>query len=418
MRVHGHADTKTVKADFPEFFGLDPDDAVEIVLVEVTVPRDHGNDVFVAKSRNQDGTTLAPLKKKAIAFVGNTMADKDTVAVNIKPAVAYENEEDVDFEITLTASGPMHDSEIEIIVPEGITALQDAKDGSAKPNHVSKVSASVSGVEVTLDDVEEIIRIKIGKLNEKGTIKVRLYNVNLDGVSTETGDGFRVGTRTRTDPVETTDDDPFADVGFEPIEKIDGGEIRTVNGSGKITLEPSTVEQGSRNEEFKLTFVATTDFSNKPLEITVPPEIETTLVEADVSSTGGKVHADHKGKDSELVVSGNTITWNGLILNDGQKFITTIKGVDLRDATGQATWTVTLGGVELDEKSPVMVVVGTVEDDVVFQVVDDTGVPDSNPQYSASSKRSIRFQFITEETAIQKGGRLWFTVPSTWTPAQ
>ena len=52
------------------------------------------------------------------------MADNDTVKVEIDPAAAYQNQDNVDFEITLTANGPMHDSEIQITVPDGLSDLQ------------------------------------------------------------------------------------------------------------------------------------------------------------------------------------------------------------------------------------------------------------------------------------------------------
>ena len=61
-----------------------------------------------------------------------------------------------------------------------------------------------------------------------------------------------------------------------------------------------------------------------------------------------------------------------------------------------------------------MVVVGTMEDDVVFEVVDESDIPNSNPSYPASSLQSIRFKFTTENTAVQSDGRLWFTVPVGW----
>ena len=44
-----------------------------------------------------------------------------------------------------------------------------------------------------------------------------------------------------------------------------------------------------------------------------------------------------------------------------------------------------------------MVVVGTMKEDVVFEVVDDAGIPDSNPSYPASSLQSIRFQVYDGE---------------------
>ena len=41
---------------------------------------------------------------------------------------------------------------------------------------------------------------------------------------------------------------------------IMGGLIRTIVGSGTMAVEPLTLEQGSRNKNFKLTFTATDGF--------------------------------------------------------------------------------------------------------------------------------------------------------------
>ena len=417
----------TVNVTFLEHFGEDVEE-VEITLVDVTVPNNHGNHGFLSKSANEGGS-LKQLSPRPVAFVGNTMADNDTVAVEIDPAAAYQNQDNVDFEITVTANGPMHDSEIQITVPDGLSDLQDSD--SAKANYVRKASASVSGVEVSVDN--EIILIKTGKLNPGGRIKVRLDNVDLDGVSEIPEDGFRVGTRTRTD-VEPVEDDPTGNLSgenFEPIENaadpirsIVGGLIRTIAGSGTMAVEPATIEQSSRNRNIKLTFTATTDFSKLILVIEVPSVIETELQEAKssddgyVSTSTSKFHADIEA-DDRLEISGSTITWTGVTLDRGEKFITNIKRVDLLDDTDDAHWVVTLDGTDITAAggaaaNPPMVVVGTMEEDVVFEVVDESDIPDSNPSYPASSLQSIRFQFTTENTAVQSGGRLWFTVPVGW----
>ena len=240
----------TVNVTFLEHFGEDVEE-VEITLVDVTVPNNHGNHGFLSKSASEGGS-LKQLSPRPTAFVGNTMADNDTVKVEIDPAAAYQNQDNVDFEITITANGPMHDSEIQITVPDGLSDLQDGD--AAKANYVRKASASVSGVEVSVDN--EIILIKTGKLNTDGRIKVRLDNVDLDGVSEIPQDGFRVETRTRTD-VEPVEDDPTGNLsgeGFVNIEddgdrSIVGGLIRTIAGSGTMAVEPATMEQGSRNSE-------------------------------------------------------------------------------------------------------------------------------------------------------------------------
>ena len=173
----------TITLDFPENFGEADkgkgqiEDFVEITLVDVTVPNKHGNHGFLSKSKSEGGS-LKQISPKPAAFVGNAMADNDTVKVTIDPAEAYQNQDNVDFEITVEANGPMHDSEIKITVPGGLSDLQTEK--SAEANYVRRVSASVSGVEVTADG--DIINITTGKLNPGGKVKVRFDNVNLDGM--------------------------------------------------------------------------------------------------------------------------------------------------------------------------------------------------------------------------------------------
>ena len=149
-------------------------------------------------------SSLKQISPRPAAFVGNAEADNDTVKVEIDPAAAYQNQDNVDFEITITANGPMHDSEIQITVPDGLADLQI--DTASDPNYVRRVSASVSGVGVDVDN--EFINITTGKLNPGGRIKVRFDNVDLADASTDPYSGFRVGTRTRTDADPPWSDDP------------------------------------------------------------------------------------------------------------------------------------------------------------------------------------------------------------------
>ena len=433
-------DGNTVTATFPVYFG-EQAEALDITFVDITVPNKHGDHGFLSKSKNTGGS-LKQLTPKPAVFVGNTDADNDTVEVEITPAAAYQNQDNVDFDIVLTASGPMHDSDIEITVPEGITSLQTGKP--AEENYVRKVSASVSGVGVSVDDLDdEIIRITTAKLNTGGKIRVRLDNVDLDGVTPTDSDdsetGFQVRTRTRGDEIEDPDDatKKVVDLAAEKLELIEatdgkhsivGGQIRTVAGSGTMVIEPATIEQGSRNRNIKLTFTATTNFEKLELIIEVPSVIETELQEEKssddgyVSTSTAKFDASIKAAD-RLQISGSQIKWVGVTLRKGSKFVTNIKRVDLLEDTGPAPWVVTLGpadgGVNITDAggaaaNPPMVVVGTMQDDVAFEIVDESDIPNSNPSYPASSLQSIRFKFTTEDTAIQAGGRLWFTVPVGW----
>ena len=62
-----------------------------------------------------------------------------------------------------------------------------------------------------------------------------------------------------------------------------------------------------------------------------------------------------------------------------------------------------------------MVVVGTTEDDVVFEIIED-GSAVFDPYYPAASEQdSILFRFTTENTTIQEGGELRFRLPAAWT---
>ena len=97
---------RTVTVSFPhDRFGEGDDDPLEITLIDITVPNTHGNHGFLSKSKNAGGT-LKQLSPRSVAFVGNADADNDTVKVKITPVTAYQNNDDVDFEITLTATGP------------------------------------------------------------------------------------------------------------------------------------------------------------------------------------------------------------------------------------------------------------------------------------------------------------------------
>ena len=59
------------------------------------------------------------------------------MTVKIDPAAAYENETSVDFDIELTATGPMHDGRIQVVMPEVFDRLQ--KEESGEPNYVRSI---------------------------------------------------------------------------------------------------------------------------------------------------------------------------------------------------------------------------------------------------------------------------------------
>ena len=105
-----------IKVTFLSRFGRTDDYSIDITLVDIAVPNEYGNQRFSARAKNEKGR-LTPLRMRAEAFVGNTMAADDTVTVDISPEAAYEKDTGVDFEIELTATGPMHDGRIQIVMP-------------------------------------------------------------------------------------------------------------------------------------------------------------------------------------------------------------------------------------------------------------------------------------------------------------
>ena len=404
----------TVVVDLYDNFGETSTDRVYITFTDITVPNKHGEVEFTAKSKS--GGTRTQLESRATAFVGNAEAMYDTVGVKITPDAAYENEERVNFVIELTNTGPLHDSEIQITVPEGLSGLSNDPKNASNDNFVKMVSTTARSVRLsTLDIIDEDIIVKTGKLNAAGKIVIHFNNVDIGDI-TETDDangenadtGFRVYTRTRVPNAVAEEDQDFAsfedpiEVAYERIQKADGkrgimgGLIRIVNGSGSLAVKPRVVEQNSQNQTITLTYTAATDIKEKDLVIQLPSVIET---------IGGVSPARKE-------TSGRTLTWEKRTISEGHSFIVTITGVDFLGYTGDFRWITTLGGTQLlDTDNPPMVVVGTTKTDVAFEIVENGGVAFLDPSYPAASEQSIRFQFTAENTAIQPGGKLRFKVP-------
>ena len=413
----------TVVVDLFDNFGETSTDRVYITFTDITVPNKHGEVEFTAKSKS--GSARAQLASSATAFVGNAEAMYDTVAVNITPDAAYENEEKVNFVIELTNTGPLHDSEIQITVPEGLSGLSNDPKNASKDNYVRMVSTTARSVRLsTLDIIDEDIIVKTGKLNAAGKIVIHFNNVDIrditetDNANGEDADtGFRVSTRTRVPAAVAKEDDDvdydFAsfedptEVDYARIEKADGkraimgGLIRIVAGSGRLAVKPRVVEQNSLNQTITLTYTAATDIIEKNLVVQLPSVIERI------------VGVSPARKET----SGRTLTWEKQTISEGHSFIVTITGVDFLGYTGDFHWITTLDGTQLlDKDNPPMVVVGTTKTDVAFDIVENGGVAVLDPSYPAASEQSIRFQFTAENTAIQDGGRLRFKVPGgRWT---
>ena len=182
----------TIKSTLPNRFGQTDRSKLVITLVDITVPNEFGDQRFTARAKS-DGGGLAPLKMIPSAFVGNTIAGDGTVTVDIEPDAAYENETGVDFEIEITANGPMHDGRIQVVMPSVFGRL-DATSG--EPNYV-RVSTSVRGVpDPVIGGVDDRVIISTGDLDAGETITVHIQDVDIPDAFVNTTQ-FVVSTKTR-----------------------------------------------------------------------------------------------------------------------------------------------------------------------------------------------------------------------------
>ena len=66
-------------------FGVGAADKLMIYLANVGVPNRHGNHTFTTRAKNSATGGLTRLTKQPQVLVGNTVADSDTVTVEITP---------------------------------------------------------------------------------------------------------------------------------------------------------------------------------------------------------------------------------------------------------------------------------------------------------------------------------------------
>ena len=267
------------------------------------------------------------------------------------------------------------------------------------------------------------IIIAVEEIAAKGTVTVTYSKVDIpDGTA---GNTFTVETRTRT-----RTDAVLGDENFVPIKEdaVTGGIIKAVAGSGQMASNRMTVEKGSSNNAFTLTYKAATKLTKATLIITRPDPVltdfsDSSAKEGYVSTPDGGVLKPDSGTE-KLVVTSDTITWNGLTLDAGKTFRTNIRRLKISDLTGEFFWAATLNGDDIDDDpkleadgKAMLTVVGRESDDVAFEIVDPaTENPDAAPTYPAASEQMIGFRFSATNTAIQEGGSVWLTIPGSWSP--
>ena len=420
---------RAVVATFPEGFGSAAGDSLEIDLLSVSTPNRHVNYEFTTKSSSSGSPAELPSLMQPQVLVGNILADKDTGTVEIKPAAVYEGEEGRNFEITFTANGPMYASEIMITVPAGIADTDNPQTGTpntatAGNGYVRKTSVNARDVMVSATGSDSDITIEVGEINEGGKVTVTYNKVDIPAGAA--GGSFVVSTRTRTSAADGKFTEDFMEIsGTADAPAVTGGAIRAIAGSGTMATSRMTVEKGSGNNTFTLTYKAATALKDATLVIMRPDAVETDFSDSSakegyVSTPDGDSLSPASGTE-ELKVDSNTITWSGLTLDADATFKTVIRKVSISELTGSFEWDATLntGAIEDDpdaegDEVAMLVVVGK-SNDVAFEIVDPTNDnPITTPYYSAASKHVIGFRFTATNTPIEDGGSFWFTVPGSW----
>ena len=218
------------------------------------------------------------------------------------------------------------------------------------------------------------------------------------------------------------------------VTKIEGGELGTVAGSGRMQIAPVSLEAGSKARTFTLTYTAYTAVTGNiqitPMGIVLDDLDDTDNVVVELQNnlgSSGKYgfvtgstspSGNMKGK---LALTGNIITWKGVKLAKNAKLTTIIRRVDVVAGARNYNWDVHVvteaDGVTNAEnmlmddattadvvETATLSVVKTASESVKFEALG----PGS---YPAASKQMISFRFTAEATPIRDGS-VWFTIPA------
>ena len=382
-----------------------------------------------------DGLNPQPRLRVGVATAGKGQLD-------VSPVV-YESEADRNIQLVFTAQGPMYDyavtggtdvdSSIQITIPTGLTAPQTTTNNGDGFITVSRQSGTVLFADPNnkITVAGQVATIDISRMENGAKIYIAYRKV--DVAAGVTAARFEA----QAASVSTT---PLVDV----TEKPDGDHVRTITGSGEITLSNDVVGAGTK-PTLTFTYKAATKLTDAVLIIDQPasPWVDRTLQSGDsrmdnyVSFSGGGdavldlTRADNAATTSDgTIAAGDAITLTGVDLNAGASVTVRITRTQLTsddDAdpanptlNGVYAWPSTLNGSApadtLDD--PSLYVVGDARASVVFAIIPTadadpaTADPVALPHYNAASKENIRFRFTT--TTPIKGGYVQFTIPSGW----
>ncbi len=349
------------------------------------------------------GTDRDPLKRK----------------LTIEPGRVFSGEENTEFTLTFTAPGPMHGSSLDLSFgPPGLDMAHlgpqntpvaenfnvDTRGGakldySTDPTTPWTVTAGMAPdpPDPANPPTPAKLTIPIETL-DKGQQIIVSYTRE-EGI----GDSADADITAETTVGSTTAPIPEADVS--------GGEWVAKAGSGKLDLEPSSVEAGSQRRDITLTYTAYTDLEGAT--ITIEPDgiviDDDQKLQTDTSTDYGYV----SGSEGLVVnADGNMIEWSSLDLEKGKTVTARIRRVNILAEADEYLWEVNVDGkpleegqaTDIDDRS-ILSVVKTSGDAVRFEV-------DGEATFSAGSEQTINFKFIADSTPI-RDGEVRLTIPST-----
>ena len=286
---------------------------------------------------------------------------------------------------------------------------------------VSRVTGSVQfanpNQRIIADPAAAAVTIDITRMEYNSTVTLSYRKVDVNpGLTTN-----QVFTATTTS--STTAD---ATIAFDPA----ADHVRTIAGSGTITISPEIVPMNSR-QNLVFTYKAATALADATLAIAQPaaPWTALTLVTGSanaqednyVTVTGGDTAVD-------LTTTTGSITLSSVDLAKNASLTVRINRAQLApDGTaipaGAYGWATTLaGGGNTAEAvgTPTLYVVN-VNDDVDFEIIPIpdpatnpvTRTAETLPHYPAENKEVIQFPVCTLGTPI-KGGKVQFRIPNGW----
>ena len=282
-----------------------------------------------------------------VAYAGRDTRDRN---FDVTPLRVYVGEEKHEYMITFTAPGPMYGATLAITLPDGPPA---STTRSLNPNFLTVADLFTvrgsSGVGLTVGDTlsADSVPITLNTINNGQKVFVTYSVAEIPSTATTSFAPSSLQTRMRgaNDDVDAT----------KLANK--GGTVGTLGNSGRLQISPASLEAGSKQRPFTLTFTANTKLTNFTLMITPgginledtnPNDNIEVKLQTDSSGKYGHVTGSVSSTASTLgtlTVPSNVITWTGVTLAKDDKLITNVSRVDVLNDAGTYPWatTVTMG---------------------------------------------------------------------------